>query len=691
MSKRFIKFLFLLLVLNFFYFPEIYPYSLITDLKKQLTFDIGSDSHKLMPLLTSEGYSGAIFSPTGEVYQDGQLGLVFNTAVDTFVNSNVSKQYNFTFGIGFLPRLELGFRLADSQTPAGYEQDLDLPENHERYIRDLSANCKMKIIKEGYYLPALAFGVQDFGGASELFNSYYLAMSKTYSNTFRFTSGYGFGPDRLKGFFSSIETSFLKSIYIQAEYDTEKFNAGLTVFPFLKFIKEHSFLAYINGKYILSDIWNNNNHYWGVGLEIPLNERPIRHKKEMGLHEKTLKKDKKEFSINSLLSKLKNIGFENLYSRIDGNSILIEYENRIYPRSELDAIARMLSVLSEYKYENNYEINLIIKKQKIALLKLAFKIRDLLAFSSYEISSEDFVNLVHFSFVEHAYKDKSSGLINSSFSKSDFFLLPKRKYTVGTDLGIADIKLALMPEIKTPLFKGGLLRTSYLIPLVNTEESMLGLDYDYGFENLMYHQAFLLPFRVFNLTSFGQFEQSAYSNDLAIFNETSWYSREGDLKLGGMFGSSFNTSYFLWLNRKITNVFARYRVQKLDLDLGLEAGYYYYRDWGYKIYFDRFYGNTNVGLFYTGSTRGKEAGIMLSFPLCFKKTILKPWYIRPRFPDQINLSLRSQIFNPDIINSVASNVARLPEMRYRTDYLYFDNDKLTPSYIKSHLNEAMER
>jgi len=122
------------------------------------------------------GDVGLLQTPTARMRPDGEFGLGVSTV----------RPYNQAhFFLQVLPWLETTLRYT-----AVINRPYLASENTQSY-KDKSADVKVRLLREGEYWPAIAFGIQDIGGTG-LFSSEYLVGSYHWYD-FDFSLGLGWG------------------------------------------------------------------------------------------------------------------------------------------------------------------------------------------------------------------------------------------------------------------------------------------------------------------------------------------------------------------------------------------------------------------------------------------------------------------------------------------------------------------
>lgn len=171
------------------------------------------------------GATGLIIIPTARMQQDGALNIgasYFEKRNQEYMEGKydfVSAYLNFTF----LPFLELGIRL---NKPLDYHE-MD-------YIVDRVPLLRLRLLREGKLLPAVAVGIHDFASTSTWetvhFNATYVVLSKKISD---FDFHLGYAPRIMKaeyyqldGLFGGVSYTLHRNFDLYGEYDSKNINVG---------------------------------------------------------------------------------------------------------------------------------------------------------------------------------------------------------------------------------------------------------------------------------------------------------------------------------------------------------------------------------------------------------------------------------------------------------------------------------
>lgn len=156
----------------------------------------------LSPVPSYATTTGGLHIPTAEILDEGVFALQRDTFRNPRFAARASRSNNtgLTFALG--PYLEVAGRLANY--PGFGEPD---PRNgfDPLVLRDLSANVKLQIPRFSEYLPTLAVGITDAGGAANFFDAQYGVATHSFGPV-KATVGYGRkGNQQFVGGFGGIE------------------------------------------------------------------------------------------------------------------------------------------------------------------------------------------------------------------------------------------------------------------------------------------------------------------------------------------------------------------------------------------------------------------------------------------------------------------------------------------------------
>ncbi|WP_041245360.1 YjbH domain-containing protein [Geotalea uraniireducens] len=647
-----------------------------------------------------QGFTGIINVPTANVQKEGTLAAWYTNQSDPHWNR--SHQDNYFFSVGLFSFVELGGRLTD---------------------HDLSAQFKAStapFIPKGSWLPSLAFGMQDFGGTAHHFRSSYVAATEEISRL-RLSVGYGFGPDRLKGTFGGAEVKAFDWLYLLGEYDTKDMNAGVRV------ITPDLFGWPVNLQATVKSALNNHpgTVSFAAGLQFSMGKdyrRKAPSRQEAGpsapAADVGLRPDKTSVEtpvkkalgdriespgrtayLIALRDKLVADGFINVRTGSDGNDLLVvEYENARYDHSELDGMGVALGIVVDSVPAEFKSVRLVLKIQDIRMLQATMPIKALKSFFTDVKTHDDLYEAAKITATVTedptvVYTDKLSF---SSLPRARLVLTPALKTFVGTEVGVFDYLLSIRPNLFLDLWKGAVLNARWDIPVAWSKnfddgEAFRGDRNDTQFQRLMLFQGVKpYPYVMASLGA-GMIEKDAYGT----LNELYWLSTEGNHRLGFRQAYAKNSDTHLTTTLYLGSY--RYYHAPLDTYLTFTGGQFWDNDKGFRVDLKRFFGDTAFSVYYKDSeTAGQKhhriGGVQIAFPLTFRKG-MKPYHLQIKGPDEWSYSQETVISSAGVPNTLGVSIGDTHEAN-GLQQAYYDRDRLTPSYVRTHLlrlREAYEK
>ncbi|MCG8673670.1 MAG: YjbH domain-containing protein, partial [Pseudomonadales bacterium] len=332
--------------------------------------------------LSLNGFSGLYNVPNAHVTEYGTGIASYSDMM--FFNDEYRHNNNIVGSFGVLPHVEVSGRIA------WFNSHTNFFESEEPEARDLSANIKINIpfIPEDWF--HLAIGEQDVGGAASFFDAQYIVASKRIGPV-RIDAGVGKNDTtgRLDGAFGGVEFSPFEWISLLAEYDAQDTNTGFRLSTPESWLPKGARVDLT----VLADSDNetaNGKSFYGVGFKFPLGggftkERPKQHPrtdvaelsrpfKSVPMHyaaskfgrvksRKNTVTDTPRNAVHSSISaptnsaslatskeiakRLEKHGFERIDVGIQGNTLIVAFENNVYNRSEIDAISVALNTITD--------------------------------------------------------------------------------------------------------------------------------------------------------------------------------------------------------------------------------------------------------------------------------------------------------------------------------------------------------
>ena len=326
---------------------------------------------------------------------------------------------------------------------------------------------------------------------------------------------------------------------------------------------------------------------------------------------------------SSIVSKLKDFGFDNIIILTDNDVCTLSYENRIF-RDEVEAIEKILELtagdLSAYNKLILVPCNLILP-----ICKIEFELEKYFAFISKKIPRDVFIESIDFSLnADTIFRElKKIERENKSELKTDILIYPTLKTRHGDYEKLLQIQAGLSPTVHTVLSRGISIFAQTIIPIYDN------LIDDSNFIRpgiLSFNALFRLPSNIFMSTTVGQFANVdrygiKYEHRYGIDWELKKYFAEGIWSLGINMGYTGESSYKdqIW-KFNTTNTFtyfinAGYLFERYNLHLAAQYGQFIYEDISLRLDISRQFGEVKIGFYTILSEDMKNGGFNLSIPL----------------------------------------------------------------------------
>ncbi len=644
-----------------------------------------------------QGYSGFINIPTADIMEYGEVDFSYSNQKSRsrwwINNQNVDfNPKDYFVNIGFLPHLEFGARVSDIKGGK----------------KDLSVNTKIQLPIKKYissYLPNIAIGLQDFAGKTGDYKSNYIVISDDVKSL-HYSLGYATDSVRMDGFFYGASYSINKYLSFLSEYDTKEKHIGFRLNSPNLFDKFHLSLLAKKNLDRESDRYSIQlNFKFNLMSKIEQKYENIKFKKEdvsqtlIGLYnnQKIKLNDtasqsssifiKQTKTLNDLKKELKEEGFEDIKIGKYYSKVFVAYENRVYNQDELDAINKILHILSNYHQFSRF--NLVIKKSGVKIKTIDGSLKyyracidnptkfNIELFKQSLIIADDFVPDTIYTI-----KDK-----NRAFFKTRIELSPKLKSFLATEVSVYQYYLGLDSTFSWNLYKGIDASLTYTSHIANSSELDEGGVYHSAYEKSHLENAFLHHIfkynKFINIANIGLYKENYYG----ILNESGLFIDQNSLK--------YKFAYFKHKDydinhddRKVSLLTFDHYLPSINSIVSVTGGKFWARDIGANIEFKKFFDNTMIYLFYQQSKQdinnqtNKFAGIGFEIPLVPNKIKNNKYFqitgtnafnhkIKSVVGERENIILPGQLYNPTINYSINN---------------YINNrDRLTKSYIENNI------
>jgi hypothetical protein len=573
----------------------------------------------------------------------------------------------------------------------------------------------------GYYLPDVAFGMQDVGGGAKHLQTRYLVATEELWR-FRLSVGYGDGPDRMRGAFGGAEFKACDWAYFIGEYDTKETNVGVRLvtpsifgYPLNLQVTAKSSLDHRPG-----------NMEFGFGIQFPLGldhhnrtrlaKFPSEEKNpakttdgpaalpDMGnAGERPIAKIPEERTVGKapdsggqerlarLQEKLVEAGFQNV--RVGANEerlLVVEYENSRFSHNELDGMGVVIGTVAETVPSGYETLRLVMKKKGIRVLQVSAPLKNFVEFMRDPAYLGEFSGSLQ---IAADVRDDESvrfigGYGSPSWLRSSLLVYPALKTFVGTDVGTFDYLLSVKLDYFLNTWKGAVVDARLDIPVSWSENFDDGKAFRNNrqssrFDRLMLFQAIKpLPSVMISLGA-GMVLNDAYGT----LNEAIWTPGSGDhrfkIKQVYIENSTSHKKNHVYLGSY------RYYFNPLDLYLEGTGGKFLDNDKGFNVELKRFFGDTAFSVYYKDSwTTSREhvqvAGVQAAFPLTLRRD-MKPYPLQVKGAEEWSYGQETRIVSPGGSNYVSTSIGVNPKPPFDLDRVFYNRDRLSEAYIKRHL------
>lgn len=645
--------------------------------------------------LTFIGTSGVLVTPDARLLKKGKISYQYNNYIENHLERNYKDHFNHLFSIGVSDYLELGGRLTN-YTPIGISHN---PNGTKRGKRDLSANLKIKVPMFTSWMPNIAVGFNDFAGQAVNFKSQYIVATQSFKDIIDadFSVGYATGDNLdFNGKFVNLRYNVLPELSLLAEHDKNNTRIGFS-YDFSKYLKLP--LSLKAGTPVTGD----GSTIIGLSFQLALDQKSSKFKNIKNNKEiiRKLEGTEKE-RITRLMNSLAQYGLEDLKAgRNKAGQYVIFAENRIYNHSTMDAISIILGTAHEY-LKNNDSLKLILTRQgrpelvvNTGIQALATYLSDGSSRSKNIFNQQLSVSLSSFNTNNHKNIKWFNNFSNGNSPRLDIQLRPIMATSVGHEWGSIDYSLGLATSLKVGLWKGGNILLSGVTPLHSTENFN-----DHGVFNkqkiksglreVILQQHYKPTKNLSILGSVGKVKINR--NDYSMVQtEARWISDYGQHQF------STNLARYKEKNksnddRTLATVSYEHFIGDFDRSYEVSYGKYFEGDKGLKLKLKQRFGDTTLSAFVNYIDKSNSSGgLALSFPLTPRKDY-KNSYVLVRGTPAWYYQQATTIRDPLVVgsNRLRPNMMSEPKLSNSLSKDYLDSNRLTPGYIKAHIERLRE-
>jgi hypothetical protein len=669
--------------------------------------------------LSLQGFTGLLNTPNAEVTDEGSFYALYSNQRESQFPPRNAREESYLFSVGLFSFAELGGRLTDAVRPG------------RSNLTDLSANFKVRVpfIPKGYYLPDLAFGMQDIGGGAKNLQTKYLVATEELWR-FRLSLGYGFGPDRMKGVFGGAEIKAFDWLYLVGENDTKETNVGV------RLVSPEFFRIPVKLQVTAKSSLDHRpgNLEFGFGLQFPLGfdhhstrpapqdqgtgegpapagalpaQGPLRQepagepaggapgRAAAGMPVERSRDTDSRARLAQVMERLAAAGFQNIRVGEKGSQMLVvEYENSRFMHNELDGLGVVGAIVADTVPSGYDTLSLVMKKKDIRVLALIAPLRDFNLFLHDADTLDDFRQMLRITTDIRDDEDVDyigGGDSRPSWLRSSLVLSPGLKTFVGTEVGVFDYLLSLKLDYYLNLWKGAVVNARWDIPTAWSENFDDGKVFSSSransrLERAMLFQAIKLgPDVMVNLGG-GMVLHDAYGT----LNEAMWTPGNGSQRFSVKQAYiSGNDSQDRKTRNEVYLGAYRFYLDSLDLYLIGTGGRFFDNDKGFSVELKRLFGDTAFSVFYKNSQvpageHVQVGGVQVTFPLTPRRE-MKPYPLQVRGSDEWSYAQEVKIVSPGKANTVATSIGVNPQPAFNLEHIFYNRDRLSEMYIRKHL------
>ncbi len=607
----------------------------------------GDDSaaHSPYSFLSHSGLTGLIRLPNAEVTPNGDFRAGYFSSRNTDVRTEYGNATTYGMVFGMFPNLEFGF---------------DVGNLHQK--SDLTANAKYQFLQERGMTPSFAAGVFEASKFSTP-NSFFAVLGKHFlSGRIALTGGFVRRSDIGTKPYGGIELALTPIFDAVGERDVDTINYGLR--------------AHFRGA---SAMVEHRKTGWGfiAGFTAPLSNRLRERASDsdvLPISSDTKKFDNSQVA-NAVLAGLIDARLENVkvgVSDKQGGIIAVEYENRTYAHSELDALGEVLRILATHSPRSAGVFAVTVLRSSIPVITLSMGADDYRQFYMGNLDTKTFGDKINFNRgkrVSTADHQLYVAVGPRNYAKSDLFIRPSISTEIGTDNFVIAGGLDVRPELQTPLYKG---------VSSDVRATLSGIGPLRSRTNELDRYALSVATGTgdaFVRASAGRFpgkwDGGVIEGVISPINS----SLQGRAIFGLLKENDGS-------NTKSTTLVGLIRHYVPTLDTSIYGGYgkYLFGDKGYTAGVSRRFGDTQLGVEYRNTDRDRIGLLTFSAPLGPNKIGGAPGVLRVRPPDFLDYDQRVGLNDPNFLgttnatgNIVATGASIVDDL--------LDRDRLNKLYI----------
>jgi hypothetical protein len=635
-------------------------------------------SGRLPEALSTHGLPGLVNTPAAVSLPSGALRFDVNSMPDyqllgRDVRDDFAWQANVQLAIGVWgDRLTIGGRGTEiRRREAGGPRLIAFPEGRFAFvatdfvIRDLAANVSLLLLREGRWTPSITIGAQDVGGAASFLEGRFAVATKRVGDWARLSAGYGIGEDVLDGAFGGVELAPLPGLGLVAEYDAERFNAGARwrILPSRWEARGFPQLT-------ASAFWTEDEDLsWGVQLGMPLDPGTLRRPPPS----RPAPSASATAIPDPVARALVDVGFENVVVDRRGTTLRVEYENRVYNQSELDGLGVALRSVAISAPAEVETFEVVVTSVDVPTVEVRVP-RSALAGG---VIDPDAIE------VAWASGARAAGRRHAGAWRSlDLEVTPLLENVAFTESTVADVRLSVVPSVRTQLWRGVTLDAAARFALYQSPRWFLfdGPRPDPQLERATLGWLHRIPL---GDAWGGWAEWSAGRLDvdhLGVRQQSRVASPGGRVEIGldvALVGASTAELDRLYAVGSLGAF-----LPEIGAHVTLSGGRFLDEDTGVGLDVSRFFGDTRLSLFARRTDAENVAGLQVAIPLSSRKD-LRPRAIRPRATSAFRPGVQTVVGGDR--NPIRRDVGRFLSPETSLAFRHLDWGRLAPVWIEQRL------
>ena len=697
------------------------------------------------------GFSGALSTPTAATLATGQAAAAFTPYLDG--QGITVDGYNYLLGAGLLPGVEVFGRLATNTVSENcYTTDCGL--------RDLSASVKAQVPDlsrwimpvRPAWMPDLALGATDLGGAATNFRSYYGVA--TWDNV-GWAASVGLAralkdrqqQARLDGPFGSLVAQPLPWLQGLVEYDGQAAQAGIRLLTLPSVLPAgiQAQAELRSGATQHSQQSSDRDLWWGISAKLPLDfsqpkarspsagsiaaepsqliavqrqgsapeagtvtgtpvpAKPVAVPAQVSARAEQTPALARLSLAGDLANKLQAKGFQNIRVGYDQHRWIVAVENQAYQWNSLDALGVALGVWSDWVGQSDAGLVLMLEQQEQTVLSVQTDQGCLRTWLQSGATCEqgvlrplsDPAVLQGWQQTPLWSTDHRPWLVRNQAPlryRPQLSLAPVLNYALGTEYGSIDYSVGLASTLSLPVFWSGLVADiRYINVLDESKDYQAGGVFQASALQNGVDRAMLHQYlQGKNGLSAHLAVGQMYQDYRGALVEGQWQSASGAHQFS-VLGGSFDHTADQGSGRPMVAGY-RYQLPRQDIQLGVKAGEFFDADVGYLIDSRFAFGDTFLSVFFQNTKHPSESSAKSYAGVQVSLPIGRQQSLPTRYGQLSGTAEYSQSVQTEVNNRTNSAISR-PHARLATapqslDLKLHNRDRLSVNYVNQHLDRV---